>query len=228
LKVCTVCRVEKPREDFSWRDKAKGWVKSECKACQKACTDARKAKDPTAFNEKANARKRRWRAENPNAGKEWYAANREQERARHLQRAQCPEFRQKAKERSARWYRKNTQHHRELMKAWVARNREALREYHRRYAEAHRAEYNEHSRRRRARKRNQLLGPPFTIAQLDQRMSVFGHCCAYCSGPFEEVDHVIPLAKGGAHCLANLRPACRACNRSKWAKSPSEWQARSA
>lgn len=29
-----------------------------------------------------------------------------------------------------------------------------------------------------------------------------------------------PLAKGGLHCLANLRPACRACNAQKNARWP--------
>ena len=42
--------------------------------------------------------------------------------------------------------------------------------------------------------------------------------CAYCQcnlGQLDQVyhvDHVIPLAKGGAHALANLVLACPACN----------------
>lgn len=28
-------------------------------------------------------------------------------------------------------------------------------------------------------------------------------------------DHVKPLAKQGAHCLANLRPTCESCNTAK-------------
>lgn len=44
--------------------------------------------------------------------------------------------------------------------------------------------------------------------------------CAYCGAAFgpsvvPEVDHVIPLAKGGPHEWANLAPACRECNRAK-------------
>jgi 5-methylcytosine-specific restriction endonuclease McrA len=63
-----------------------------------------------------------------------------------------------------------------------------------------------------------------TPCMLEARASVFGHACAYCGGPHEHWDHVIPLAKGGKHCLANLRPACARCNHSKHAKRLSEWR----
>lgn len=44
--------------------------------------------------------------------------------------------------------------------------------------------------------------------------------CAYCDAAFSEkvvveVDHVHPLAKGGAHDMYNLAPACALCNRTK-------------
>ncbi|MFI8830536.1 HNH endonuclease [Streptomyces afghaniensis] len=34
------------------------------------------------------------------------------------------------------------------------------------------------------------------------------------------VDHLVPLARGGAHSLSNLVPACQRCNTSKGAKDP--------
>jgi len=46
-------------------------------------------------------------------------------------------------------------------------------------------------------------------------MSYWGNKCWMCEGPFEHVDHVKPLSKGGPHILANLRPACASCNASK-------------
>ncbi|MDE6455005.1 MAG: HNH endonuclease [Dysosmobacter sp.] len=43
--------------------------------------------------------------------------------------------------------------------------------------------------------------------------------CAYCGGyiKFKEmqVDHVMPLRKGGADTLENMLPACRSCNHYK-------------
>lgn len=49
--------------------------------------------------------------------------------------------------------------------------------------------------------------------------------CAYC-GSHEniEIDHIVPLSRGGKHEPENLAPACRFCNRSKGAKLLSEWK----
>lgn len=71
--------------------------------------------------------------------------------------------------------------------------------------------------RYRARKKSATI-QHFTKQQLEERMSVFGFRCAYCAGPFEHIDHVKSLSKGGYHCLSNLRPACKKCNLEKAAK----------
>jgi 5-methylcytosine-specific restriction endonuclease McrA len=42
-----------------------------------------------------------------------------------------------------------------------------------------------------------------------------GRACAYCQGPAETVDHVIPLVRGGTNHEGNLVPACRSCNSRK-------------
>lgn len=73
------------------------------------------------------------------------------------------------------------------------------------------------AQRRRARKLGAQV-TPYTQAQLVERMQACGNKCWMCGGPFEEVDHVKPLSKGGKDCLSNLRPSCRSCNRSKSAK----------
>lgn len=42
--------------------------------------------------------------------------------------------------------------------------------------------------------------------------------CKYCgvlTGPDAEIDHVIPLSKGGTNELDNLVTACRPCNQAK-------------
>jgi len=51
------------------------------------------------------------------------------------------------------------------------------------------------------------------------------YTCAYCSqyGGDLECDHIHPVALGGTHDDDNLTTACRSCNRSKGAKSLSEW-----
>jgi len=72
----------------------------------------------------------------------------------------------------------------------------------------------ENVRRYRALKRNAFT-VPFTNDQLAARMAYWGYRCWMCSGPATSLDHVKPLNKGGAHLLANFRPACARCNASK-------------
>jgi len=70
----------------------------------------------------------------------------------------------------------------------------------------------------------------FTLKQLKSRIDYYGGLCYICSHlgkqtPFEEIDHVIPIAKGGTHWPANLRPICSYHNNSKKAKSLNEYLA---
>lgn len=55
----------------------------------------------------------------------------------------------------------------------------------------------------------------FTSEQVAERVAMWDGCCWVCSAPYEAIDHVKPLAKGGPHMLANLRPICVACNTRK-------------
>lgn len=77
------------------------------------------------------------------------------------------------------------------------------------------------TRQRRARLGGKRL-PGLSRSAIAERMRYFGHRCWICGGPQEEVDHVKPVAKGGAHMLCNLRPICGPCNRRKSATWPFE------
>jgi len=50
------------------------------------------------------------------------------------------------------------------------------------------------------------------------RRAVFardGHRCQYCGSAAENIDHVIPRSRGGAHTWDNVVAACRHCNTRK-------------
>lgn len=81
------------------------------------------------------------------------------------------------------------------------------------WAASHPEEVREIVRRRRAR----LHGLPVkaNAAIVQQRIAFYGWRCWICRAPFKEVDHVKPIAAGGAHIGANLRPICVRCNRCK-------------
>lgn len=55
---------------------------------------------------------------------------------------------------------------------------------------------------------------------LEQRNAV----CAYCQlAMATEIDHIVPVTKGGTNDRDNLVPACRSCNASKNDKTLTEW-----
>jgi 5-methylcytosine-specific restriction endonuclease McrA len=71
------------------------------------------------------------------------------------------------------------------------------------------------SKRRKAQERGSrtvMLSPD----QLWRRWVDFNHTCAYCGvGGDLQVEHVVPISKGGEHHLGNIVPACQSCNFSK-------------
>lgn len=75
--------------------------------------------------------------------------------------------------------------------------------------------------RRRARKAENGI---FYISPKDLR-KLRNQICFYCRrNPGSEIDHVIPISRGGTHGIGNLVLACRACNRSKSSKYVTEWK----
>lgn len=66
-----------------------------------------------------------------------------------------------------------------------------------------------------------------TAADIAKMFNRFGGRCAYCGSDDRiEVDHVIPISRGGRHAIGNLVPACIYCNRSKNDSLLIEWKRR--
>lgn len=83
---------------------------------------------------------------------------------------------------------------------------------------------------RKHSRRHRLLGNrdhiPVTRGEWLRILRRHGHRCAYCGAPAAQMDHVIPLARGGRHAPANILPACASCNASKNDSYLSEWRYR--
>ncbi len=57
------------------------------------------------------------------------------------------------------------------------------------------------------------------------RRAVFArdqHRCQYCHRGAENIDHVVPRSKGGAHVWENVVASCRSCNARKEDRLPAE------
>jgi 5-methylcytosine-specific restriction endonuclease McrA len=83
-----------------------------------------------------------------------------------------------------------------------------------------------HRAKSKARKVAEKGGTPFHLppSHLIRQWGEFGHRCAYCGASGDlEVEHVIPISKGGEHHLGNIVPACHSCNSSKRSKDAHDW-----
>ena len=118
--------------------------------------------------------------------------------------------------------------YREANRATLAANQAAYRASH---PEAFRRWYQENPGRvwvnvYRDRCRRLGIEPAIEDFTKDDVVAAYGDHCAYCAtGEFEHLDHYVPVSKGGHHTLANVRPSCAACNKSKADKMPERWSA---
>lgn len=79
------------------------------------------------------------------------------------------------------------------------------------------------------RRRTRIAANSFAVTDKDLRRTLhrFRNRCAYCgSGERLAWDHVTPIARGGAHSVGNLLPACTRCNSSKGSTFLYQWKHR--
>lgn len=104
------------------------------------------------------------------------------------------------------------------------RNKDKISEYNRQYKINNREALRANEARRNARKRN--AGGNHTAADVKQQYDSQQGKCYYCQidvGNTYEVDHFIPLSRGGSNSTDNIVIACPSCNARKANKLPSEW-----
>lgn len=59
-----------------------------------------------------------------------------------------------------------------------------------------------------------------TLPQWLETLETFHHHCAYCSGPYQLMEHYIPITEGGGTTQENCVPGCFSCNSKKSNKHP--------
>ena len=93
--------------------------------------------------------------------------------------------------------------------------------------EEYRLMYNrEKSKRRKALLRGNVL-VQIKPSAIRSRYAEFDNCCAYCGKQHKamdlEIEHFVPISKGGTHVLSNIVPACKPCNSSKTYHDAKAW-----
>lgn len=192
-KTCLRCGKTKAIDEF-WKDKPRKDGRSPyCKVCGRALNNARY---PDERDTRIEYSRQRWQHDKND-----------------------PSYRQAANKRTSEWAKRNPSKRSAIMEAWRVANQDHVRQYGREYKQRNKERVQESARRRVAAKKAASI-VPFTIDQLTAKCAYWGNCCWLCGGEQQAIDHVKPLAKGGPHVLANLRPICRDCNLRKSDKWP--------
>ncbi len=203
MKICTKCKSEKPKTEFSKDSSRKDGLQGNCKACkadhyaanrERIC--ARNSEWHALNKERVSSHKAEYRALNKSRIKDYYIANKQRILARQL------DYSAKNKYRIA-----------ERMSAYYAENPDKFSEY-------------------RSNRRSRKLNAEGKHTAADVR-KIFDHqrgLCANCqsklikagNGKFH-VDHIVPLSKGGTNWPSNLQCLCPECNLRKSSKMPEVW-----
>lgn len=194
MKTCRDCRTQKPLTAFGKNAVSKDGLNYVCRACASARSRAYAAANPAKIAAKQAA---------------WRAANAEHKR-----------------QDAARYYAENREERMAYSVAYHAAHTGARALYAAAYRRANPEVTKAQEARRRAREAGAAVGKlPRDIERhlFDQQ---FGWC-ACCGADLAEtgyhVDHVTPLARGGAHAEDNLQLLTPKCNMAKGAKSPEEY-----
>jgi len=199
MKTCRTCGQEKGLDDFH-RNKARG--DGHCSICKKcACLRANlhRKLHPEVYlrieRERHNRPDRR--TQRAQISLRYYRANKElcDKRARLCRERNLEAYRAREAKKSAKWRAENPER---AAASW---------------------------RKSRHKRRAALSGSsPDANLAIEKILKNRKRHCFYCGVRLTRknlhVDHMSPLAKGGAHSAANLVAACDKCNLSKHDKSP--------
>lgn len=133
--------------------------------------------------------------------------------AAQKRRNSTPEGRARRREISAAYYQRNKEAHKRAVYRWRENNPDKIREIERRYYRNKPTKKIVNARRRRLERavRDPELNEYAAIVHLDP--------CVYCGSPSNEIEHIVPLSRGGQHASSNIAAACRSCNAKKYNKS---------
>src|SRR6266702_4141239 len=153
--------------------------------------------------------------------KTWYAENRDQANAQH--KVYYAANRDRLLAYGKAHYTANRDHYLANMKAYGVANRDHDRVYRRSRYAAHRDHIKSYHHKLRAHKRSSE--GTYTAQDIQNLFKGQKGKCALCKQRLVkyEVDHFIPLYRGGSNWPYNLQLLCRSCNRRKHDKLPHEF-----
>ncbi len=139
--------------------------------------------------------------------------------AKEQKRRSTEEYKRNARERTARWKTTNPIKAATSRSEFYQRNKERLLAKNREWVQANPDKRRASELRSEARRRGARVGDTISRPEAYER---FNGLCHICGGAVSrdkfEIEHVIPIIKGGEHSWSNIAIAHPKCNRSKGGK----------
>ncbi len=130
---------------------------------------------------------------------------------------------EKARAAMRRWRHRHPEEHRAELQRYYAKDPQ------RRQKQIDASEHRPAVRRamwQRRRAREARAEGSFSVAEWLALVGSYGARCAYCGSAAPlEMDHRVPLARGGTNAIDNILPACGRCNRRKHTRTEAEFRA---
>lgn len=161
------------------------------------------------------------------AQRKYREKNRERLRAAYAKYVSDPDVHRRKLEQNRKWRQANPDKGRKYSREHKARNPEKISDYRRAYRKANPEQHRASEAERRALKKgvaaSMLCGfSNAYMVTIVQELTT--QPCTYCGAEVgAEIDHIVPLVRGGLHHPQNLTPACRRCNTSKHTRLLGEW-----
>lgn len=198
-----------------------------CLDCGCVVTPAQRRRCRDCKNRKARERVARWARDNP----EKILAKRERAKAAGSRskydpakaRAYYLANKDRIQATTRKWQEANRERARELVRNWYSKNRDRAIELTRRWQRANYERVLANVKRRIHRLR--AAHGEYTVAEIEAiYRAQKGRCAAEhgCGKKFArtkmEIDHIVPVSKGGCNFPFNLQLLCKSCNRRKHAR----------
>lgn len=218
-KVCTQCKTEQPLDNFSINKALKSGLSSFCKSCAAIRRKVQYEKNGDRIRELKKGTMERTKKKRREYQQQYYYSNREH----NVQKAK--EWREAHPGHSSaynkEYYKTHKKENKERTSNYRKNNPEKVRQIKADYRKNNPEAVQKHHMTRRARKAQNGV---FEVSKKELQRLMKGPCVSCGSMERINIDHIIPIARGGAHSIGNLQPLCKSCNSSKIDKTMTEWK----
>lgn len=225
VRICSKCGTEKNIDNFQ-AIKSRNYRLTICRQCESKRKQDWLKSNPIKIEEKrikGREYTRQYRVKNKGKCKEsavLYKKN-NPDKVKMWKRNDYLKRKKICNEKSKEYYEKNKDKIIAWQTGWAEANHEKVKSIKRKYNNSIKGRAARHNYRSLKR----ANGYKLTEDNIKMLISQQNNKCFYCDKDLEnfQIEHIIPLSKGGEHKLYNIVLSCSFCNHSKGHKSPEDF-----